>query len=59
MATLCWAAGAAIFGIICYALYQRREVKVGLKIPFVNFSFEAKDHDERSSAKANNNSEIV
>jgi hypothetical protein len=51
MATLGWAAGTAIFVIIGYALYQRREVKVRLKIPFVAFFFEAKDHGDRSVRK--------
>jgi hypothetical protein len=51
MAPLGWAVGAAIFAIIGYALYQRREVKVGLKIPFVAFFFEAKDHEDGPAKK--------
>ncbi len=31
--------------IVLYALYQRREVKAGLKIPFATFFFEAKDRE--------------
>jgi hypothetical protein len=31
------------YATIAYALYQNRGVKVGLKIPFVECSFEAKD----------------
>lgn len=36
----------AHYGVIAYALYHRREVKVGLKIPFAAFFFEAKDHQD-------------
>jgi hypothetical protein len=39
-------------GIILYALYQRRDVKAGLKIPFATFFFEAKDRgDDPESLK--------
>jgi len=51
MALLGWAVAAAIFVIIGYALYQRREVKVGLKVPFVSFFFEAKDHEDKPGTK--------
>lgn len=30
------------FGIVIYALYQKREVKAIFKIPFVTFFFEAR-----------------
>jgi hypothetical protein len=33
-------------GIVAYALYQRREVRAGLKIPGAAFFFEAKDHEQ-------------
>ncbi len=43
-----WAA-VLFVGIVLYALYQRRDVKVGLKIPFAAFFFETmkrRDHPQ-------------
>lgn len=57
MTTLLWVAvavGLALYGhyaTIVYALYQRREVKVGLKIPFVACFFEAKEHGDKLRKK--------
>jgi hypothetical protein len=30
-------------GIVLYSLYQKRDVRASLKVPFVSFTFEAKD----------------
>jgi hypothetical protein len=38
----CLAVAFVFSGIVVYALYQRREVKAGLKIPGASFFFEAK-----------------
>ena len=48
MALFGWAVAAAFFAMILYALYQRRGVKVGLKIPFAAFFFEAGGHEDKS-----------
>jgi hypothetical protein len=32
--------------IVLYALSRKREVKAGLKIPFITFFFEANDHGD-------------
>ena len=47
MALLGWAVAAAFLVMVLYALYQRLEVKVGLKIPFAAFSFEAGKHKDK------------
>jgi hypothetical protein len=39
-----------VAGIILYALYLRRDVKAGLKIPFATFFFEAKEHRDDSES---------
>jgi hypothetical protein len=39
-------------GIVVYALYQRREVKAGLKIPGATFFFEAKGSGDEPVKKA-------
>jgi hypothetical protein len=52
MTNLGWAAAAGIVALVGYALYQKLEVKVGLKIPFVTFSFEAKGHEDNEHGKA-------
>jgi hypothetical protein len=51
MAPLGWVVTIAGFAIVVYAIYKRLDVKVGLKIPFVAFSFEAKDHENDPATK--------
>lgn len=37
------------FGVVAYALYQGRDVKASLKVPFAVFSFETKASPARES----------
>ena len=51
MALLGWAVAFALFAIVLYALHQRREVKLGLRLPFAAFSFEAGKQEDKHQDK--------
>jgi len=39
------------FGVVAYALYQGRDVKASLKVPFAVFSFETKAPQDRNNSE--------